>query len=263
MDLDQDVFSKLIRINSHDRNLNLNESNAKFTINVPSYSREFSQILACQVVSAHIPHVFYNLPQGQNTFTFIIDATSTTASITIPEGQYSVDQFLSEFEAQMDTVLLATYGATSTTIDDKTFKVEITFPTNITFQTKDNWIATKLGFGFLGESYSGTNIFESPGAIALTGPSVIYIKSDQLSAGSSDFDRTGDINTICSVSLAGTDFGQVASYQASDGNGSIIKYTNVKSITSIDIELVDKFGFPLNLGASHEVNLTVKLYFIL
>ena len=117
MDLDQDVFSKLIRINSHDRNLNLNESNAKFTINVPSYSREFSQILACQVVSAHIPHVFYNVPEGQNTFTFIIDATSTTASITIPPGQYSVDQFLSEFESKMDTVLLATYGSTSTNVE--------------------------------------------------------------------------------------------------------------------------------------------------
>jgi len=177
MDLDQDVFSKLIRINSHDRNLNLQERNANFTINVPSYSREFSQILACQVVSAHLPHVFYNVPEGQNNFTFIIDATSTTATITIPEGQYSVDQFLSEFEARIDAVLLATYGATTTTVDDKTFKVEITFPTNITFQTKDNWIATKLGFGFLGEEYSGTNIFESPGPIALTGPSVVYIKS--------------------------------------------------------------------------------------
>lgn len=263
MDLDQDVFSKLIRINSHDRNLNLNESNAKFTINVPSYSREFSQILACQVVSAHIPHVFYNVPQGQNTFTFIVDATSTEYTIEIPEGQYSVDQFLSEFEAQMDAVLLATYGPTSTNVDPLTFKVEINFPTNISFQTKDNWIATKLGFGFLGEEYSGTNIFESPGPIALTGPSVVYIKSDQLSAGSSDFDQAGDINTICSVSLAGTDFGKTASYQASDGNGSIIKYTNPKSITSIDISLVDKFGFALNLGASHELNMSVKLYYIL
>ena len=99
--------------------------------------------------------------------------------------------------------------------------------------------------------------------MALTGPSVVYIKSDQLSAGSSDFDRVGDINTICSVSLSQADFGQTASYQAQDGNGTIIKYTNPKSITSIDISLVDKFGFPLNLGASHEVNLTVKLYFIL
>jgi len=263
MDLEQDVFSKLIRINSHDRNLNLGESNSKFTLNVPSYSREFSQILACQVVSAHVPHVFYNVPEGQNTFTFIVDATSTTATITIPEGQYSVDQFLSEVEAQTDAVLLATYGPTTTTIDDKTFKVEITFPTNITFQTKDNWVATKLGFGFLGEEYSGTNIFEAPGAIALSGPSVIYIKSDQLSAGSSDYDKPGNVNTICSVSLSQADFGQTASYQAQDGSGTIIKYTNPKSITSIDISIVDKFGLPLKLGASHEVNLTVKLYYTL
>jgi len=69
-------------------------------------------------------------------------------------------------------------------------------------------------------------------------------------ASTKDFDRAGDINTICSVSLAEADFGQTASYQAQDGNGTIIKYTTPKSITSIDISLVDKFGFPLKLGAS-------------
>ena len=69
--LDAQYFSRYFRISAHDRNKALSgQSNSNFTVNVPSNSSEFQNVVACQIVSAEIPNVFYNIPIGKNTFIF-------------------------------------------------------------------------------------------------------------------------------------------------------------------------------------------------
>ena len=262
MDLDSNTFSKIIRINSHDREfLRTNESNSNFTLNIPSYASEFSKVVGLQVIQVSLPNVFYNIPEGRNTWQFKVGASNE--EISIPSDiQYSATSFITALETAFTAnATLGAFGATTISLDPTTFKLSFTFPTNTISWISDqkNYLSVKSGFGFSETEYTGTNIFITPSTIALSGPNIIYIRSNQLSANSSDFDRSGDIGTIAYVALENA-FGEVCNYSIQDSTSSLIRYRNARNITNIDIKLSNKFGEALDVG-EHDLNIIAKLYY--
>lgn len=262
MDLDKDTFSKIIRINSHDREFDRkNQSNSNFTLNVPSYASEFSKVVALQVIHVSLPNVFYNIPEGRNSWSFQVGASEE--EITIPSDmQYSAASFMAALQLAFNAnVALSAFGVTTITLDPVTFKLSFVFPTNTISWVSDqkNYLSVKSGFGFSETEYSGTNIFVTPSTIALSGPSIAYIRSNQLSANSSDFDRSGDVGTICYVALDNA-FGEMCFYNIQDSTSSLIRYRNARNITNIDIRLSNKFGLPLDVG-EHGINIIAKIYY--
>lgn len=262
MDLDKDTFSKIIRINSHDREFKrTNESNSNFTLNIPSYASEFSKVVGLQIIQVSLPNVFYNIPEGRNTWAFKVGASQE--EISIPgDIQYSAASFMAALELAFNAnVTLSAFGVTTITLDSTTFKLSFVFPTNTISWVSDqkNYLSVKSGFGFSQTEYSGTNIFITPSTIALSGPNLCYIRSNQLSANSSDFDRSGDVGTICYV-LLDNPFGEICNYNIQDSTSSLIRYRNSRNITNIDIKLSNKFGESMDVGA-HDLNIIAKIYY--
>ena len=262
MDLDKDTFSKIIRINSHDRQFDRkNQSNSNFTLNVPSYAAEFGKVVGLQVIQVSLPNVFYNIPEGRNTWQFKVGAS--VEEISIPSDiQYRAASFITALETSFNAnATLSAFGATTITLDPQTFKLTFTFPTNTISWVSDqkNYLSVKSGFGFSETEYSGTNVFITPSTIALSGPNICYIRSNQLSANSSDFDRSGDVGTLTYIVLD-KGFGEVCNYNIQDSTSSLIRYRNARNLTNIDIRLSNKFGEPLDVG-QHDINIIAKIYY--
>ena len=264
MDLDKDTFSKIIRINSHDREFDrTNQSNSNFTLNVPSYASEFSKVVGVQIVQVSLPNIFYNIPEGRNTWAFQVGGSDE--EISIPgDIQYSASSFITALELSFNanpTLSALGTGLTTIALDPTTFKLTFVFPSNTISWVSDqkNYLSVKSGFGFSETEYSGTNIYITPSTITLSGPNICYIRSNQLSANSSDFDRSGDVGTICYVVLDNA-FGEICNYNIQDSTSSLIRYRNSRNITNIDIKLSNKFGEALDIQ-EHGINIIAKIYY--
>lgn len=251
-------FSKLIRINSHDRDFNnSSETNSKFRIEVPPYAQEFGQVVGFQLISATVPNVFYNITSADK-FQYLILGASAFETV-LPEGQYTATTFLTALETAVGADSSSAFTAT---LDSLTYKVTLTFAAPVSILANaENTIFRKLGFGFDDTLYSGTNVLIAPSVISLQGPDICFIRSPDLSSGSSDFDRPGDKDTICSVILD-KPFGSACSYESSDSSSTLQRYRNARGITSINIDIVDRFGKELDIGKM-DLNIIGKIYFIL
>ena len=101
MDLLQNEFnSKLIRISAHDRDFSrVNESNSQFEINLPSNTRGMRDVIASVPISFHCTNLFYNVKDAQFLFNDGADQV-----VTVPDGQYTIDEFMDAFVASYNTV---------------------------------------------------------------------------------------------------------------------------------------------------------------
>lgn len=250
-------FSKNIRISSLDRDISrLNQTNSDFSIDVPSFSREFANIVGFQIVSAEFPNVFYNIPEGQNLFKY--NVSSTDLEFEVPEGQYSYPELVTVLEAGIPELV-------SIVLDNTTLRATLTF-TNTAFINSgpDNPIATLLGFGVFLETFPpppilpGT-IIEAPSTINLNGASMLYVSSQRLSNPISTFDRTGDTSIIAAIPI-NSGFGETVFYRANSSNSTLISYRNPRGVSTIDIRLVDENGNILDLQKNH-ITMTLKIYF--
>lgn len=106
-----------------------------------------------------LPHSFYNITSNNNNL-YWIDSLTASLTSTIPVGNYSISELLTELGTQMTAD--ATDGLTySASRDTKTNKVTITNsgPTNFALNTNSstlNGIRTMLGFYANGESNQDT-----------------------------------------------------------------------------------------------------------
>ena len=250
-------FSKNIRISSLDREiLRLDQTNSNFSIDVPSFSREFASITGYQIVSAEFPNVFYNVPLGQDIFKY--NVSSTDLEYKVPEGQYAISELITELTTNIPEL-------TSIVIDSKTSRATLTF-TGAAFINSgpDNPIAKLLGFGSFVETFPpppvipGT-IIEAPSTINMNGASMLYISSQRLANPISTFDRTGDTAIISAIPI-NTAFGDTVFYRANSSNSTLISFRNPRSVSSIDIRLVDEIGNTLDLQKNH-ITMTIKIYF--
>lgn len=254
--LESEYQTTLLRISAHDRTPRNLESNSDFTIDIRSQNKELKKVVAVQVVNAQIPNVFYNIPDGLNTFDFDYLGAQT---ITIPAGQYDIKQLMTEFKTQMDTLTGQVAGTTTYDLNDITQKLSFTVAVPITFDSsKDNPLAYKLGFDE--GSYSGTQ-FDAPEIINIIGPHTVSIHSPDLSNNVIDYGaRSGTVRMICEVPLD-KPFGFMCYYRA-QASSDLIKYKESRSFNSIRLILRDTEGRRLDIS-NHDWSLTVRCFYLL
>ena len=85
--------SALIRINSSDRTTS-SISTSDFNLNYIGVSA-LSKVVSIVVKHISFPNVFYNVRSFQNTFKFIVGGITKT--VTLQEGNYSIDNFILKF----------------------------------------------------------------------------------------------------------------------------------------------------------------------
>lgn len=247
MSVENKYPSKIVRISSHERNLNLSsQTSSDFKVDVPSYSNQFNQVIAVQVLSAEIPHLFYNIDEYNNTFVFTTTGDAKEHTITMTQGQYVLTKFLDDLMTALDTELVGvnTYSFD----DDVTQKVTLNFSEDVSFtpNADTNPIPVRLGFGVVPTLYTTTaSSITAPNVVNLMAPASVYVHCKELAQQMSDLDNDADTYVLFRMKLD-KDFGQSCYYDSNDSVGEMIRYRNPRSFHEFTFSIRDHRGRILN-----------------
>ena len=114
-------------------------NNCEYILPVIELDSQYHFLLS--VVNASIPHSFYNMNLNNNTLQWIEDpyVTFVVHSVTIPVGNYSINQFITELQTLL-TPLVVSYN-------NITNKITFTHPTaTFAFYSNNNTCFELLGF---------------------------------------------------------------------------------------------------------------------
>jgi hypothetical protein len=235
-DNDDDIASKLLRINS--RFKQVNETNTDFT-----FLYAGANLVRMQLVKFSCCRMFPNVYPPYNTLN--VDGTV----YTIPNGQYTAKE-LAEY-------ITASIG------------IECTLSATSYFQLPSIsgvLAPTKLSSMLMG--FAATNI--SMPAVAtstpsLQGPDPIYIESNDLALSNCfdhDNSNSGSIPLVWSVNCSNVPFGYNIGWESNDAelNRIDIKDSTISNRT-FAIKLTDKFGHVLILPENQHVDMKFKVFY--
>ena len=166
--------------------INLNQYGSAGTLNLfQAIQCDLDEVLTCQVISAIIPNSWYNLSSliGNNKLRFAETGDSSLKTITISDGNYSIDELMSEVSTQLDAN--STNSCTYTlTYSEITNKVTITHDKKSTVETTFDFLSTDTIRRFIGFTQGEFNINSSTNAISDRAVDVtdthnsVFIRSD-------------------------------------------------------------------------------------
>ncbi len=242
---------------------------------------------AMGVVETTVSHCFHNVYAGttyepqfgyvpRNTIAYTYAGPGV---LTIPEGQYTLEQFAAAVEKAIDddlgagavTVSVAPWSATNPfhgkLVITETNLNQIPF----VFINKVNNIAGAPAsylfkqLGLVGPvntqftvDVNSSKLTDYP--VDLGGPRVIYIHSNTLSEGNS-IDSTGNrTNVIENVSLADVPYGGAAHKQISDRHNNLIYYHSPKHLSKVDLYITDGENNRLFVPPNATFDIKLRIY---
>jgi hypothetical protein len=253
---------KIMVLNSRDKSPGMTNSNFTLTFN-DSACQQVQKVL---VKDIFIPNLFYNVNENNNTLEFVQNVVLPTNQIvTVPIGQYNVDQFIAELKTQIESKLTAgvvvaiTKGATL-------YNLTFTFsgavnPTNneVIFYFTQSTMRDLIGL-------TATNTFSN--IIVMGSPynfrplDFVQVHSQQLGEMHGlDGGANGYIALVETVSLADAPFGGIAYRQNSDDELASIIYEQPRNLSRVTIILRDEEGNRLSLPSNAYVSVNVKIFF--
>jgi hypothetical protein len=234
----------ILRISSHEKTES-SESNTNFTVN---YSNDdaTSSITRLILKSIDIPNVFYNINNGNNKFTY---RTGVLNTITIPEGQYTLDELITALESQTTSI-----GMTIA-LSPLTKKLIFTFTSaaEMLSVSDGNNMGDVLG---IKTSSSGTT-YTAQNFPDLSGIQEIYIVSQSLSDGSNLIAPGGKCLPILAQIPITVDFGEIQHYSSNSPELDDVIFPSLRfgtNLRNISIQIVDRYGNQLDIGG---LNLTI------
>jgi len=262
--------SKLLRISSSDRT-RPNDPVSNFTIDLKSSQEGLTDIIAIQPISISLLNNFYNVTEDFKFFYYLGgSATGTKKSITIPQGFYDIDSFMTVgFKPTFDTaesVNMPYVASTNnnSTLDPTTFKLHLDFTTQITFVVdKDNKCALSLGFKE-GETITtdSNGLVISSTVINLSQVPNVFICSPQLTDRGiiePNFNTT-KTDAIVSVPLD-NGFGLYCYWNNTSSMSSMITFKTPTTLSTLEFALRDHTGSLLN-GGNQVWNGLFKIYYL-
>ena len=248
---------KLLQISSRDRVIGLSNSTSDFTVNMNNIDG-LQKVKSVVLKHATIPNVFYNISSldGNNVFTYNI--AGTPGSFTVPEGQYSVADFL----VALDLAGVA-IGLVST-FDTVTSKLSFTTTTNIEWLDLNdgNAMAEVLGIKYGTGSGADVGSYAAQGMVGLEGVRNVYIESVQL--GEANLLRSNNTTTstlaVVPITVPFLGIEHYTSQHADIDDVDSVSRRYGKNIQSVSIKLLDHDGHVLDLQG-HHFSMVVKIYF--
>jgi hypothetical protein len=213
------------------------------------------------VKSVDVPNIFYNIRSsgGKPNNVFRFQKTGVGVyDITIPEGQYTIAELITAIEA------LTTSFGMSITYNEKTLRLSFVTTTSIRYIDEDggNSMARVLGILISTPLSADTLSYDSSGIIDLGGIDSVYIVSQALSDGTNMTVNEGRANAILAVIPLTVAFKQVEHWRCQHPELDSIEFPSQKagsSLRTIDIKVVDKYGYELNLQG-HDIVIIIKIY---
>lgn len=255
--------SKIVKINSSERK-NTNQSSGDFTVNFQNTTEGLRAVLGIQLISISLPHTFYNIYKCN----FYYTVNNVDRTLHIPDGQYTIDEFMDKFvtlwnlHESVNMVYTPTNQA-NPTLHPTTYKLALDFKKQISFTTSTtNKVAQVFGFGHGGvtKTTDANGLISPPYMIDLLQISSVFIHSPELSGGSAHPNLDGLSDLLCVVPL-NEPFGSSVYREVKSGSASLIRYDSPRTFTSINIKIKDKNNIVLDTHGT-DMSLVLKAYYI-
>ena len=250
---------KLLVVNSKDR---ISGSNSDFEVLFNDSSCQ--QVLKCLVKDCFIPNLFYNINDANNTLEFKQNAEANQ-TVTVPIGQYSIDQLITQLKSSIDSKLID--GAIVTITKHPTlYNLIFTFtgalsPANntVTFFKDLSLINDVIG---LTSDVGPSTVLNMPSPFNLKGVDLVQIHSPQVAeVHGLDGGASGYISLLETESLTQTAFGTVAHRQNNDDELAMLLYEQPRNISRVGIVLRDESGLRLELPDNAYITVILKIFF--
>ena len=250
---------KLLVINSKDRT---SGNNGDFEVLFNDSSCQ--QVVKVLCKDCFVPNLFYNINGTNNTLEFKQNA-EPNQTVTVPTGQYTIDQLITQLKASIDIKLID--GAIVTITKGATlYNLIFTFsgagtPANntVTFFSSPSLISNEIG---LTTDVGPSTVLSMPSPYNLKGSEFIQIHSPQVAeVHGLDGGASGYISLLETVSLANTPFGTIAHRQNNDDELAMLLYEQPRNISRISIVLRDETGKRMTLPDNAYVTVILKIFF--
>jgi hypothetical protein len=256
--------SKLLRISSHDK-INGSDSNTDFTVSLQN-SDIAKDIVGISLVSLSFTNAAYNVDTSNNTFKFRVASVGTDATVSVPIGQYTTLQLMTQLQTELNSYHLTNLTSETVTItqDPITNKITINSTPGVDLTTyynlaDGNAMATLLGIGTTSPATSSFTFSDLPDLVGLR---VVSLHSRSL-ANSNMVDAQGlVVNSLATIHVD-TPFGSNQVYYSQDLNIDQNLFSRSgRNLTTIDIRLRN----PLRDGAivdlhGHELCAVFRIYY--
>lgn len=225
-------------------------SNGDFKIKVDLTGTGFSitDFDSVCLLSASIPKSYYSIQDGQNTF--IVKEGASEYTVTIPEGTYSIKEFLTVLKTRIELVASNTY---TITFNYQTGKIKFASSNPVTtwFLIFGDHMYNRLGFEKNSTNGSAIGVINSDNVIDMSPESDLFIRSDIISGGS---DANEDIFYDIQAGNV-VPFGRIQVIDADPQQHSRV-LNNTQD--TYRFHLTDEFGNPINLNG---INWTATILF--
>jgi hypothetical protein len=251
---------KIIVLNSKDKD---EGTNTDFVLSFNDSS--IQQVSKVLIKDLFIPNLFYNVNERNNVLFFKQNAEAIK-SITIPVGQYNVDNLATELKTQLELQLV--FGTVvDITRSNITFKYTFTFsgavtPANNEVILYQDTSTIRDVIGLLQTTSPASNIIVMDTVFNLKGIEIVQVHSPEIGEMHGlDAGATGYISLLETVSLATTPFGSVAHRQNNDDELAMILYEQPKNLSIVRIVIRDEQGVKLTLPDNAHVSVMLKIFF--
>lgn len=244
--------TNFIIINSKYRTAN-SRSTSDFTYSIG----ESLEVDGITIKDISIPNVAYNINEFNNKLSFTYGGLQ--ASLTVPEGQYTVSQLSTYLETELSTL----FGtALDLTLGDTTKK--LTFTTTQLFRISnkesDSPLSKLLGIPFGTSFYPLLEQagFTAPEIPQLQGPNNYLLSSQVLAQGYASILTDGKHVPIIMPVPITVEWGQIEQYESNDTELNTKHFARLQNIQNIDIKIFDD---DLNVVDLHgqDVEIVIKV----
>lgn len=226
-------MTDLHHISSNDRSLGTNEN---FTTYIDDITPDLDKELSIQSLS--IPYSYYAINSNNNDFT--VDFGTTSATITVTEGNYTLATIATELKTQMDASTSFTWTITGNNLTNK-----------ISYTTTDDFdiITDTVNYRWLGFDKSSTNsssssTLVSSNVVDLMATQYIDIRSNILVNSTYNRNR-GDRYLLARIPTRVDNAFDTIFFSSQTMDFVKVKYQHINNIS---LQLLDDNGNELNLN---------------
>lgn len=257
-------FFQHLLINSDHRNFNQPSTffSSDFQNNIDD-----DKVTGCSVLSLSCPNLFNNVYAPFNEVFLLNQTTDTVVTVTIPPSHYNS----LTLSSTLQNLFLSEFGWTTTvSISTVTFKLSIV-PTGgqdaYRFLSHSEILNRQLSENFTFNYYLGGNHQTVPSVwptelenpVNLFGPREIYFISSAISHSSALTSHALRTDYIGKLNLSGVPYGMIATTEILDKDFKTFYYRGDRSMSSVDIKIVDHWGHQLSLPDNFNVSLELHL----
>jgi len=256
---------KYINIDTRFRDEYNYRSLSNYNITLPERLNEVHNI---SITNVEIPNTFYNISGnlGNNSFKITDNTNTTSAVITIPDGNYTQNRLELEINGALTAASLSAvvfdisgnYSSFTPTGITATINFDVDPSGNFNkynFKSRLGWL-----LGFRNQSYTFTNKIRSESLVDLTGSRYLYLVVDEFSAGNQNSFISPlptsiiNKNILGRISIDARSFPYLSVIPANHGNGLLLSdtrsYTGKVNLQKINVQLINEYGIVMNLNGA-------------